>query len=115
MFFINQKIICVDDFFEPIEYIDEEGENYEETLPVKDEIYTIREFFKDPWDGKMLIRLKEIVNKPWPYVDLKSPYKNSYDYECAFRPSRFRPLVTREDDVKLFESIVNVVKDNVDV
>ena len=93
--FRNQKVVC----------IDTSGwgnSNGRITFPKKGEIYSIREFCAWPLDGRPCIRLNEIKNEILRYVNA-----DYMTFEHMFLISRFRPLITQIDDVKLFESLLN--------
>jgi len=71
---VGTKVICVDTL--NIERL------YNETIPVMNGTYTIREIINDPAGGSAkCVRLREIVNQP-------APYKTGVA-ECSFRASRF--------------------------
>jgi len=74
MFAIGEKVVCISDLKRNIDDI-ENGVIY----PIKNEIYTIREFFEG--NG---IRLNEIINP-------KLQYKDGFN-ECAFYLKHFRKL-----------------------
>lgn len=73
MFYVGQKVVCIDD--SNIEII------YGEVTPVKGETYTVREIYDND-----CVRLLEVVNKPYPY--------SAGFMECAFLMKRFAPLET---------------------
>lgn len=76
MFKVGQKVVCINDAFNLMDCYDWEK------LPVKGEIYTIREFV-----GNNHIRLVEIVNRAGYYRLLSGGVGFS---ESCFLISRFR-------------------------
>ena len=67
-----------------------------EKVPAIGGVYTIRNFAKRR-DGKIGLRLEEIINKPRFYSDL------GYE-ECAFCPDTFRPV--RKTDISIFTALL---------
>ena len=84
---VGAKVVCVATWRRQTEY-HEQG-------PVSGEIYTIREVgalhLHEP--GVVCVRLVEIKNRCLKYRDMPA------GWEPAFRLSRFRPLITIEDDI----------------
>lgn len=78
MFKVGQKVVCIDDF-------DFDGLRRKTRiqLPIKGEIYTIRELHSFP-NGDLGLRLCEIVNPVVNYDDGKQ--------ECTFNSHGFRPV-----------------------
>jgi hypothetical protein len=87
------KVICIDDDFSMYSTIHE----FYSHLPVKNEIYTIREVRPKAAEGGIL--LKEIRNKPI--------YNAQYmgNLEPAFHPRRFVPLEETELKIEIKEEI----------
>jgi len=86
MFYVGQKVICVDG--RP------SGNGYgNEQLPKQGGVYTVRAIV-----GRNL-RLLEIVNQPRMYA-------RGFE-EASFHPSRFRPILDRSIDISTFHSILN--------
>lgn len=104
MFFVNQKVVCISDHFDPIVWGNEYGVEIEETLPTKGQIYSIRRIFQDPFDGNILFHLHEIKNPELPYYGLNNSH-HVITYEVGFHTSRFKPLISIEDDMKMFREI----------
>ena len=69
-----------------------------ETGPVEGGIYTIRDVVPEP-DGICGLRFEEISNSPRGYADGRD--------ECTFNVTRFRPLITQEQDLALFRHLLN--------
>lgn len=94
-FRVGQKVVCVDDDFEP--YLSMDIHQF----PICETIYTVRETLcgAAPW---MAIRLNEIKNKPGPsqWGEFCEPY---------FRASRFRPVVERkkQTDISIFKKMLD--------
>lgn len=81
----SQKVVCIYDF-KP-----QPGEIH----PIKDEVYTIRDWFPSVYAiGGYAIRLEEIINKPLEYCD-------GWD-EVAFDSRRFRPVT----DISVFTKML---------
>lgn len=70
-FKIGQKVVCVD-------APSNENRKYKEYMPVKNEIYTIRGFYRES------LYLEEIINEVYVYDNGVS--------EVSFKSCRFRPL-----------------------
>jgi hypothetical protein len=105
MFYIGQRIVCVDDRFL--------GENgvFDPTfaercpnLPVKGRIYTVRGFVVPyvGYPGQPGILLEELVNPPSLYVE--------GTFEPSFNFSHLRPLVERRTDISIFTRILDDVR-----
>jgi hypothetical protein len=92
-FHVGQKVVCIKDT-DWYPRMKQPWQN--ETLPVKGEVYTIRDIVPN-WDrGKTGLRLVEIVNEPAIYEG-----HLGRRWECCFNISRFRPLITVEDFMKV--------------
>jgi hypothetical protein len=106
MFQTNQKIVCIDDTFQPWVY------DLYKSLPRKDSVYTVRamgagrsnpSFVVDDdaqikmaaAEFDMLVLLKELRNPDDPHSSVKQ--------ELGFRAERFAPLL--EDGEEVFESV----------
>jgi hypothetical protein len=85
----GMKVVCV--------YSDFKFFN-QEIVPKEGQVYTIRNFTH--WDGRLGIRLEEIVNKEQKY----SISTGLVVTECSFLVKRFRPLQSKGID--LLNSIV---------
>lgn len=72
-----------------------------ETVPVKGNVYTIRDMGFDEDGG--WIRLREVVNPPHFYSD------GGYG-ECQWALEKFRPLISQADDVAMFQKLVEGMK-----
>jgi len=84
--FKGNRVVCVDDAID--------GDISGITIPQRGETYTIREvWWNDAW-RHWQVRLAEIVNPPFLYADHADPL------EAAFNVSRFRPLVSQQDDIE---------------
>ena len=77
MFYIGQKVICVDDI--PTHYLLITPET---NLPVKDKIYTVREMYSSVRTGEGALLLEEVRNKISPI----------WNKELGFSSKRFRPV-----------------------
>lgn len=75
MFKVGQKVVCVKGFVK----------KFNETIPIKGEIYTVREIVKV---RNWCTRLVEIVNDKHDY------WQNGLLDECAFNVIAFRPVDT---------------------
>lgn len=96
-FKVGDKVVCIDDNF------DKTKPNFEKIfprLPVKDVVYTIREY-QEP-----SIKLVEIVN-PKSIINLDGIL---IEDEGAFHEKRFAPIIS--SGMNLMESIKNVAKKN---
>lgn len=80
---VGAKVVCVDS--------SRLGGFGDETYPVEGDIYTIRDVTCGP-RGAACVRLEEVVNVP-------RSYRTGY-LEARFRLSRFRPLVSQQDDIE---------------
>lgn len=69
-----------------------------EVGPVKNGIYTIREVVWEP-NGSAGLRLREIKNDSFEYADGFN--------ECTFAIEKFKPLITQQDDLELFNHLLN--------
>ena len=88
MFYVGQKVVCVDDSKDPYR----DYHYYPEIRPVKGETYTVREVCKNG------IRLVEIVNKEYQYG-------NGFG-EVIFRFHRFAPLETYRESYSIAIELV---------
>lgn len=95
MFETGEKIVCINDSFEPFH-----KKLYRE-LPVKGNVYTVRECSlgrlktgaTDPGISYRLL-LKELSNDLDPYME------ESTAEELGFRSDRFAPIIELEDSVE---------------
>ena len=73
----------------------------DENFPIPDKIYTIREVLP-PFRGNLHIRLFEVVNIPRVYD------AGGYDVfeEPSWSVTRFRPLVSQQDDIAMFKALI---------
>jgi hypothetical protein len=98
MFDIGEKVVCINDTFEPLH-----RKLYRE-LPQKGEIYTVRECSigrtktgaADPGISYRLL-LEEMSNDLDPYMDEASAE------ELGFRSDRFAPLSSLEEEAEMEE------------
>ena len=91
---VNDKVVCLDDNF-PMEITSK----WFEQLPIKNEIYTIREIRPAGAEGGIL--LNELRNKPKYFEVFKG------HLEPAFSPKRFAPLA-EVDNLALKEELEEV-------
>ena len=99
MFDTGEKVVCINDTFEPLH-----RKLYRE-LPKKGEIYTVRECSigrtktgtVDPGISFRLL-LEEMTNDLDPYMDEASAE------ELGFRTDRFAPLTSLEEDLSIIIS-----------
>ena len=104
MFDVGEKVVCINDTFEPFHL-----KLYRE-LPKKGEIYTVRECSigrtktgaADPGISYRLL-LEEINNDLDPYMDEASAE------ELGFRSDRFAPLTNLEEEVELEETMTMAI------
>jgi hypothetical protein len=90
MFWIGQKVVCVDDRgLAAALHQDEVG-------PLVGDIYTVRGLICV--NGQHGVKLFEIVNPPHQYW--------GETRECAFYARRFRPVVEKKTDISVFEEIL---------
>jgi hypothetical protein len=85
MFYVGQKVVCVNARFERLGL-------RSEITPLEGRVYTIRAI--DPSRGGPSVAcllLNEIINAPREYAD---GFR-----ECAFRATRFRPVVNTNIEV----------------
>lgn len=88
-FYVGQKVICIDNLCRsgiPIP-----GYNYVSLNTV----YTVRDIFQNPYDGRTLLRLTEIKNPPFPS-----------GIEPGFDATRFRPITERKTDISIFKRML---------
>lgn len=96
MFEPGEKVVCVNDEFPPL------VRRIYNKLPVKDEIYTVRECSlgrlksggTDPGISYRVL-LVELVNGPDPYMN------PAQAEELGFRSDRFAPLIDVEDESEM--------------
>lgn len=88
--FVNQKVVCISD--EGLEKHFYPGT----ILPVKDQVYTIRELLER--GGYPLLLLVEIKNYEYDF--------ESGIFEPAFHRARFRPLVDQPTDITVFTNML---------
>lgn len=93
MFYVGQKVVCVDD---------SETDNMGKKELRKDDIYTViwvgRHFHPDEMVERQCVRLAEVIRKPCE-IDP--------DGSMPFRASRFRPVVERKTDISIFTEMLN--------
>jgi hypothetical protein len=97
-FKVGDKVVCIDDNF------DKTRPNFEKifpNLPIKNVVYTIREY-EEP-----AIKLVEIVN-PVTIINIDGVL---IEDEGAFHEKRFAPLIS--SGLNLAESISEIVKKNI--
>lgn len=93
MFTVGQKVVCVNDRFEP------ELARFYINLPKKGVVYVIRDvvmgvdFYKNE-PGEICVYLVGMKNPP----SAKEPYP-----ERGFRADRFRELITQSEHESIFE------------
>lgn len=104
MFDTGEKIVCINDSFEPLH------RKLYRDLPKKGEIYTVRECSigrtktgaADPGISYRIL-LDEIINDLDPYMDEGSAE------ELGFRSDRFAPLTTIEEEEELEETMTMAI------
>ncbi|MCX6958498.1 MAG: hypothetical protein NT164_08180 [Verrucomicrobiae bacterium] len=104
MFDTREKVVCINDTFEPLH-----RKLYRE-LPKKGEIYTVRECSigrtktgaADPGISFRLL-LEEMTNDLDPYMDEASAE------ELGFRTDRFAPLTSLEEEEELEETMTTAI------
>ena len=107
MFYAGEKVVCINDTFEPLH-----RKLYRE-LPKKGDIYTVRECSigrtktgaVDPGISFRLL-LEEMTNDLDPYMDEASAE------ELGFRSDRFAPLSSLEEEEELEESMTMAIGKN---
>ncbi|MDR6818470.1 hypothetical protein J2X76_003647 [Neorhizobium sp. 2083] len=92
-FHVGQKVVLVESFGPRAL---RRGADEGVVLPVKGQIYTVREFDPDVSNGVVCIRLNEIVNGPDPEDGM----------EASFVASMFRPVVERKTDISVFTALL---------
>lgn len=99
MFYVGQKVICVDDSLR-----NDPGVKYYGDLDglTKGEIYTIRSVDIDPFDKLPVIRVFEITRSNG--LEYEEPY------ELGFYAYRFRPIIERETDISIFKKMLKPEK-----
>ena len=93
MFYVGQKVVCVDDVFSSDGYGDE-------CLPRKGQVYAVR------WIGTehtrpLCIRVDEITNLVRAYM-----IDRVRKWEPSFGAYRFRPVVSRPTDISIFTAML---------
>lgn len=102
MFMKGQKVVCINDQFEPWVY-----KIYAE-VPKKDSTYTVRDVYigkqdlKDKDGGSVGITLKEIRNP----ID---PTCKSGPQELGFNSERFAPLEELDSEIENVEELVEAL------
>ena len=107
MFDVGEKVVCINDTFEPLH-----RKLYRE-FPKKGELYTVRECSigrtktgaADPGISFRLL-LEEMTNDLDPYMDEASAE------ELGFRSDRFAPLSSLEEEEELEESMTMAIGKN---
>jgi len=74
-------------------------------VPRHGQIYTIREVYRDPFQGHTAIRLVEIVNPDHLVMKGLILY-----LEAGWLPHEFRPLDERETDISVFTKLLMPTK-----
>ena len=87
---VGDKVQCILD----VDLIEDSAES--DTLPVKGEIYTIRDI--EAADDGIYLRFVEIVNAPGFYFE-------GYG-ECSFHTEGFRPVEPRKTDISFAHEIL---------
>jgi hypothetical protein len=90
MFKIGDEVVLKEEIF---------GLRRPEILPVTGVVYTIRNFFEA--EGKVGLRLNEIINEPQQYLD--------GFHEAAFSIVYFAPV--RKTSIDVFTAMLNPVKE----
>ncbi len=104
MFDIGEKVVCINDTFEPLH------RKLYRDLPKKGEIYTIRDCSigrtrtgaADPGISYRLL-LEEVINDLDPYMDEASAE------ELGFRSDRFAPLTNLEEEEEMEETMTAAI------
>ena len=88
-FKVDQKVVCIDD-----DWGSAPLEGQVQHWPKKNDVYTVRAVFVEG-DGKVFIRLREIVN---PETDKH--------HEAEFWAECFRPVAERKTDISVFRKLL---------
>lgn len=92
MFYVGQKVVCIDDTNIPL--------TYGESAPTKGGHYTIR---KIRHNGQSVL-LVEVVNKPYHYIDFTTD--EPVYCETGFKSSRFAPIEEYTDSMSIAMQLV---------
>ena len=87
MLLVDQKVICIDDDWGSAPEV--------QHWPKKGEVYTVRTVAAQASNGKIFIRLHEVVN---PRTD--------EHHEAEFWAECFRPAVERKTDISVFQRLL---------
>ena len=102
MFYVGQKVVCVDDSLPPNDMNMARELGIE--LPMRGSIYTVREIVTDFVPGRNHLRLNEIPN---PVIE---EWEDEKAAEPAFSFWRFRPLIERKTDISIFTAMLDPTK-----
>ena len=91
MFFVGQKVVCINDGINDFK-LPGWSYDYSEFPIKKDEIYTIR-WLGESQDGQLTMKLKEVPDRR--------------EGDGGYVRERFRPLVEKKTDISLFKSMLN--------
>ena len=96
-FRIDQRIVCIDDDWGLAPLCGQV-----QHWPKKGDVYTVRAIIVNGSNGKVFIRLREIVN---PETDKH--------HEAEFWAECFRPVVERKTDISVFQRLLQPNPENV--
>jgi hypothetical protein len=92
-FRVGQKVVCIT--------APRKNGNWSGLHPsVKGRIYTVRETYTSPYNGKLSLRFEEHINPICP----------CWDIECGYTAERFRPIVERKTDISIFTAMLRPCK-----
>lgn len=94
MFYVGQKVVCVDD-----EFIDPSWE-FVPYKPTKNKVYTVLKYALERFDTCTDFALW-LVELPNPHVDWVNGFR-----EIGFWSARFRPLVEKKTSIELFQKML---------
>ena len=93
-FKVGQKVVCIDDDWGPAPEVHH--------WPKKDDVYTVRTIGVQGSNGKVFIRLREVVNP-----------KSDKHHEAEFWAGCFRPVIERKTDISVFRRLLQPNPENV--
>lgn len=100
-FFIGQKVVCIAKGTWELTKKKHPGV----IVPVRGNIYTVRETYRDPFFGIEGIRLREVVNSSVTFFN-----GTPYYIELGWLPQEFKPLEERETDISIFKKLLKPSK-----